>query len=101
MNPADGIHRFLEYVSTSLVKHPDAVSVRHEIEDGVSIYYMEAADEDDTRKILGKENRGLSAIRNLATAAAAQHGLEIEIELKGEGEPRRRRFIPPRRQDKR
>jgi predicted RNA-binding protein YlqC (UPF0109 family) len=97
MNPAEGVQSFLEFVITSLVRHPDQAFVRSEIVDGTTVYNMQAADEDDTRKILGKEDRGLSALRNLAGAAAAQHGLKIRIELKGEGEPRKRRFIPPRR----
>ncbi len=97
MNPAEGVQSFLEFVIKSLVRHPDQALVRSELVEDVMIYRMQAADEDDTRKILGKEDRGLSAIRNLAGAAAAQQGLKIRIELKGEGEPRRRKFIPPRR----
>ena len=97
MNPAQGVQSFLEFIVTSLVRHPDQASVRSEMEQDVMVFRMQAADEDDTRKILGKEDRGLSAIRNLAGAAAAQQGLKVRIELKGEGEPRRRKFIPPRR----
>ncbi len=97
MNPAAGVQSFLEFVITSLVRHPDQAFVRSTVVEGTTVYNMQAADEDDTRKILGKEDRGLSALRNLAGAAAAQHGLKIRIELKGEGEPRKRRFVPPRR----
>ena len=97
MKPAEGVQSFLEFVITSLVRNPDQAFVRSEPEGDALVFRMEAGNEDDTRKILGKADRGLSALRNLAGAAAAQHGVKVRIELKGEGEPRKRRFIPTRR----
>ena len=96
MNPAIGIQSFIEFIVKSLAGVPDQAFVVHDTEDGRSVFMIEVA-EEDLNRILGREGRGIDAIRHLATAAGEMHRIEVDIRLRGEAQARKRIQTPSRR----
>lgn len=94
MDPAEGIQKFIEFIVLSLTHHPGKAGVVMEENEGEIHYLVHVAD-DEVSRIMGKENRGISAIRNLAVAAGEMHGLKVVVKLKGEELPQRE-FKKPR-----
>lgn len=95
MNPAEGIRAFIEYVARGVSNYPKRTSVAM-VDEGGQIIYTIAAFDRDVFKIMGRDGIGISAVRNMAQAAAQQHGLRAKILLPGEENPRPRGAIPPK-----
>jgi predicted RNA-binding protein YlqC (UPF0109 family) len=85
MNAAEGIQRFLEFIVRSLCRFPDQASIVSE-KGADSLHFRITAGDRDTLKIMGRDGRGLSSLRNLCAAAGNTQGLAITIELTREAE---------------
>ena len=95
MNPAEGIRAFIENVARGVSNFPQRTKVSMEEEGGQFVYTITAFDRD-VYKIMGRDGIGISSVRNLANAAAQQHGLRVKILLPGEETPKPRGAIPSR-----
>lgn len=77
------------YVVSSLVDHPDEVSV-NEVRDrsGITLELSVAA--DDMGRVIGKGGRVINAIRSVVEAAATKQGKRVTLELlEADGRARR------------
>ena len=95
MNPAEGIRDFIENVARGVSNFPHRTKVSMVDEAGEIVYTIAAFDRD-VYKIMGRDGIGISSVRNLAAAAAQQHGLRVKILLPGEEKPKPRGAIPQR-----
>ena len=93
MNPAEGIRAFIEYAARGVSNFPKRTVVSM-VDEGGQIIYTIAAFDRDVFKIMGRDGIGISSVRNLAQAAAQQHGLRVKIVLPGEENPKPRGAIP-------
>jgi len=97
MNPAVGIQSFIEFIIKSLAREPDQAFVVHETIDNRVVFTIEVA-EADIDRLMGKEGRGIAAIRHLSYAAAAMHDFGVEVRLTGE-KKQPKRFASSGRRD--
>jgi predicted RNA-binding protein YlqC (UPF0109 family) len=74
------VRLLLETLAKELVEEPKRVSVREEVEDGVTYFTLRVASGDRGR-VIGKNGRTADALRSLLDAVAAQRGLECEMEI--------------------
>ena len=74
------IQEFLEYVVAQLIDHPESASVLHDI-DGDRHEYLLRLHPDDVGRVIGRNGATISAIRNLALAAAIKNDLRISVEI--------------------
>jgi hypothetical protein len=70
----------LETLAKELVAEPKRVSVREEVEDGVTYFTLRVASADRGR-VIGKNGRTADALRSLLDVVAAKRGLECEMEI--------------------
>ena len=71
----------LEYILTSIVDDPKAVSVTEEIaEDGIINFTVTVAKED-MGKVIGKEGKVIRSIRNVMKVKAIKENKKINISL--------------------
>ncbi len=70
----------LQFIITSIVQHPEAVSITEEEIDGV-ITFTISSDPTDIGKIIGKEGKIIRAIRNAMKIPAIKEGKRINISL--------------------
>lgn len=61
------------YLASSLVTHPDEVSVTERVQDNGTLLELEVAPEDVTH-VIGKQGRTVRAMRALLSAAGAKKG---------------------------
>ena len=85
MEAALAIQEFIEYVVAQLIDHPDGASVLHDL-NGNRHEFRIRLHPDDVGRVIGKGGGTISAIRNLAMAAALKNHLKISIEI-DESEP--------------
>ncbi len=71
---------FLESLASELVDEPRRVSVREEVEDGVTYFSLRVAQADRGR-VIGKNGRTADALRTLMDVVASRRGLECEVEV--------------------
>ena len=70
----------VEFVTRSLVEHPDAVEVR--VVDGPQATVIEVqVSPDDVGKVIGRSGRVIKAIRTLARASATRSGRRVTVEV--------------------
>ncbi|HSQ21480.1 MAG TPA: KH domain-containing protein [Coriobacteriia bacterium] len=82
MTGTPDIDALVEYLVTSLVEHPDEVSiVKHE--GASSPAYEITVHPDDTGKIIGRGGRVIKAIRVLVRAAASASGSDAMVDVTG------------------
>ncbi|MBP7951530.1 MAG: KH domain-containing protein [Verrucomicrobiales bacterium] len=82
MEPATGIHEFLRFVVRGVLREPDTAVITRTEEEDKTVFTIKVP-EDDVSRIMGKENRGLFAMRHLAAAAGARHGLKVYVRMDG------------------
>ena len=70
----------VEFVTRSLVEHPDAVEVR--VVDGPQATVIEVqVSPADVGKVIGRGGRVIKAIRTLARASATRSGRRVTVEV--------------------
>ena len=80
MEAALAIQEFIEYVVVQLIDHPDEASVLHEMK-GNRHEFRLRLHPDDVGRVIGKSGATISAVRNLAMAAALKNDLRISVEI--------------------
>jgi predicted RNA-binding protein YlqC (UPF0109 family) len=80
MQAVTGIQDFVSYVVTGLAGRPEKANVSRREEGGRHVFDVRV-DEDDMGRLLGHSGNTVMAVRNLATAAAAHHGVEVGVEV--------------------
>lgn len=70
----------LLYLLTSLVDHPDALTIDEEPADTGTIFVVHAHPED-MGKVIGKSGRIIRAIRDLVKLMATKKGMYVDVEL--------------------
>lgn len=80
MEAALAIQEFVEYVVAQLIDHPDEAGVLHDLK-GSRHEFRIRLHPDDVGRVIGKGGATISAIRNLAMAAALKNDLRISVEI--------------------
>jgi uncharacterized protein len=80
MKEVNGIQEFVSYVVNSLADRPERVNVSRREEGGRHIFDVRV-DEEDIARLLGRSGNTVLAVRNLASAAAAHHGITVGVEV--------------------
>ena len=80
MEAALAIQEFVEYVVAQLIDHPDEAGVLHDVK-GNRHDFRIRLHPDDVGRVIGKSGATISAIRNLAMAAALKNDLRISVEI--------------------
>lgn len=76
----------LTFFVTSLVDHPEAVSIEERM-DGDAVIFILHVHEDDMGRIIGKNGRIIRAIRDLMKVIAAKRNQFVDVELFEEAPP--------------
>lgn len=71
---------FIEYILDQLVTIPDKMSVTEDVQNGLTIYMIEVA-EEDMGLVIGKGGRTIRSIRSLVKAKAIKDGVRVRVEL--------------------
>lgn len=80
--PSDNVADLVEYLVSSLVDHPEAISI--DVTDGEGTSLIEVhVDGEDVGKVIGRHGRVIKAIRTLARACAARDELVADVEVIG------------------
>ena len=80
METVNGIEEFVQYVVTGLADDPGRASVSSSKEGDRHVIRVKVAP-DDMARLLGRSGNTVSAVRNLAVAAGARHGVEVGVEV--------------------
>lgn len=83
MDPGLAIQKFLEYVVSALVAHPEEVSVERQDRAGGPIFRI-SLQADDASRVIGRGGKTIQAIQSLVQASAEKHGIHVEIEVRRE-----------------
>lgn len=76
---------FLEYVVDALVDHAEDVDIQQVDSDRSTIFYLHLHP-DDVGKVIGRNGRTISAIRNVLSSAAKENRrVQIEIVEEADG----------------
>ena len=70
----------LNFIVTSIVEKPDAVSIAEEEKDGV-LNFVITVDKDDMGRIIGKQGKVIKSIRNVMKIPAIKGNKKIYISL--------------------
>ncbi len=70
----------VEFVTRSLVDHPEAVAVRV-VENPHATTVEVQVSPEDVGKVIGRSGRVIKAIRQLARAAATRSGKRVNVEI--------------------
>ncbi|MDP2299918.1 MAG: KH domain-containing protein [Coriobacteriia bacterium] len=82
MSPAADTEALVRYLVTSLVEHPEDVTIARR--DGeTSTAYEVTVHPDDTGKVIGRGGRIIKAIRVLVRAAASVDGADATVDVTG------------------
>lgn len=76
----------LTFFVTSLVDHPESVSIEERM-DGDAVIFILHVHEDDMGRIIGKNGRIIRAIRDLMKVIAAKRNQFVDVELFEETPP--------------
>lgn len=80
--PTADTEALVRYLVTSLVEHPDDVSIVTR-ESETSTSFEVTVHPDDTGKVIGRGGRVIKAIRVLARAAASANGTDAMVDVTG------------------
>jgi predicted RNA-binding protein YlqC (UPF0109 family) len=80
MQAVAGIQEFVSYVVNALADRPERANVSRREEGGRHVFDVRV-DEEDIGRLLGHSGNTVTAVRNLAAAAAAHHGLDVGVEV--------------------
>lgn len=72
----------LEYLIVHLVDYPEEVSIEEEEQDGRTVFYV-SAHQDDIGRIIGTRGRTIKAIRRIMRILAAKRDIRFKIEIEG------------------
>jgi len=73
--------KLLEYIFAKIVDYPDELHIEEQkVEDG-SFQYNISARQEDIGKIIGREGKIISAVRNVAKVLAIKENTHIRIEI--------------------
>lgn len=70
----------LVYIVSSIVDHPEDVSVEEEVSDNRTILHL-STNPEDMGRVIGKSGRIIRAIRDLVKLVAAKRGVYADVEL--------------------
>ncbi|WP_026089275.1 MULTISPECIES: KH domain-containing protein [Bacillus] len=70
----------IKTIVTSLVDHPEAVSIKSEEDENRITYYL-SVHEEDMGKVIGKQGRVAKAIRTVIYAAGSTQQKKIYLEI--------------------
>jgi predicted RNA-binding protein YlqC (UPF0109 family) len=70
----------IEYITRSLVEHPDQVDV-HEVTNGNRVKLELHVAKDDMGRVIGKNGRVANSIRSLLKVAAERKGKQATLEV--------------------
>ena len=73
-------YRVCKYLVRSIVENPDEVKVKVDTDGDRSQLDVSVAD-GDMGRVIGKRGRVANAIRTVVRAAAAQDGIEVDVEF--------------------
>lgn len=80
MEAVSGIQQFLEFVVQGITTRPHDARVTRRDQNGTTIFDL-SADGEDIPRLIGTSGGTVNALRSLAQASAAQHGLKIGVEI--------------------
>jgi predicted RNA-binding protein YlqC (UPF0109 family) len=70
----------LQFIVSSIVDNPDAVSINEEQTDGITNLII-TVDPNDIGKVIGKEGKVIRSIRNIMKIKAIKLGIRINITI--------------------
>ena len=70
----------LQFIVSSIVDNPDAVSINEEQADGITNLVI-TVDPNDIGKVIGKEGKVIRSIRNIMKIKAIKHGIRINVTI--------------------
>lgn len=82
MSGTADVEALVRYLVTSLVEHPDDVTVERRESESTTVFEV-AVNPDDTGKVIGRQGRVIKAIRVLVRAAASTDGSDATVEVVG------------------
>ncbi len=89
MEAVQGIEDFINYVVATLAGRPESAQItRREV--GIKHIFDVKVDDEDVPRLLGRSGNTVTALRNLAIAAAERDGLDVGLEVVEEGNFRHR-----------
>ena len=71
----------VEYLTRSLVDHPDEVSVDSFEEDDGTLVFEVHLNEDDVGKVIGRSGRTINALRTVIRAASVREGRRVLVDV--------------------
>lgn len=80
MQAVTGIESFVNFVVAGLAAQPEKANVSRR-QEGARHVFDVRVDERDMGRLLGHSGNTVMAVRNLATAAAEHHGVEVGVEV--------------------
>ncbi len=76
--------KLLEYILTKIVDHPDKLSIEEKQTTENLYQFVISADKDDTGKIIGKQGKIISALRNIIKILAIKENKQIFLEIRSQ-----------------
>jgi len=76
------VDALVTYVVTSLVEHPDEVTIHKQETDALTTYEV-TVHPDDVGKVIGRQGRVVKSLRVLVRAAASMNGSDATVEVVG------------------
>lgn len=74
------IKSLVEKMVVSIVDHPEKVQIRED-DSSHGLFYEISVDKEDVGKLIGKGGRIASAIRTIAKASGAKHGIRVSTNV--------------------
>lgn len=72
---------FLLYILTFIVDHPKDLSIEEKDLGGGNFQYIISANSEDIGKIIGKEGKIITSLRNIARILAVKENKQINLEI--------------------
>lgn len=74
-------HAVLAHLCTSIVDHPDEVSIETTVEGDKAIRFDVTVNDEDMGRVIGRRGRVASAIRTVVNAAGSTDGVTCKVEF--------------------
>ena len=83
MHPAvEQIRQYLQLIALQFVQHPEQAELRvAESPQGDAVRFRLILEKTDVARIIGRNGMTASAIRSLAKAAGAKHGIKVIVHM--------------------